>query len=86
MTIRETATNKLNQLPEFLIQEVSDFIDFVAHKHQSKIIDSQLEVALVETWSQWFKALDDLDVTPSEPDNTYSELLLNKYRQQGLDL
>jgi Protein of unknown function (DUF2281) len=80
MTIRENATNKLNQLPETLVQEVSDFIDFVAYKHQSKIIESQPDATLVETWSKWFKAVDDLDVTLSEPDSTYSELLLKKYR------
>jgi hypothetical protein len=86
MTIRETAISKLNQLPEFLVQEVNDFIDFVAYKHQSKVIESQPEAALVETWSQWFEAVDDLDVTLSELNSTYPELLLRKYRQQGLNL
>jgi hypothetical protein len=39
MTIRETAISKLHQLPESLLQEVTDFIDFIAHKHQSQIIE-----------------------------------------------
>jgi hypothetical protein len=86
MTIRETVFSKLHKLPESLIQEVNDFIDFIAHKHQSKIIHGQPETPLGETWSQWFKAVDDLVVNPSEPEITYPQLLLNKYRQQGLDL
>jgi Protein of unknown function (DUF2281) len=86
MTIRETAISKLHQLPESLVQEVTDFIDFIAHKHQSQIIESHPESTLEETWSQWFRAVDALEVTPSDPNSTYPELLLSKYRQQGLDL
>jgi len=51
MTIRETVISKLHQLPESLIQEVNDFIDFIAHKYQSKIIHGQPETPLGETWS-----------------------------------
>ncbi|MCC5663493.1 DUF2281 domain-containing protein [Nostoc sp. CHAB 5784] len=54
MTIRETtmpslreasptasfANAKLQQLSEPLLQEVTDFIDFVIQKHQVKIADS----------------------------------------------
>lgn len=86
MRIRETAISKLNQLPESVVREVNDFIDFVAHKHQAEIVDNQPDTKLLETWSQWFKTVDDLDITPCESDSTYPELLLNKYRQQGLDL
>ncbi|WP_298909149.1 DUF2281 domain-containing protein [uncultured Nostoc sp.] len=86
MTIRETAIAKLQQLSEPLLQEVTDFIDFVIHKHQVKIADSQLDETLVGKWSQWFEAVDSLDVSPPEPVNNYQQLLLNKYRQQGLEL
>ncbi|MEH2338681.1 DUF2281 domain-containing protein [Nostoc sp.] len=34
MTILETAIAKLQQLPEPLLQEINDFIDFILHKHQ----------------------------------------------------
>ena len=37
MTIREIAIAKLQQLPESLLPEVSEFIDFVMHKHQNRI-------------------------------------------------
>jgi hypothetical protein len=86
MTLRETAISKLHQLPESLIQEVTDFIDFIAHKHQSQLNTSHPEPTLEETWSQWFRAVDALEVIPSESNSTYPELLLSKYRQQGLDL
>jgi hypothetical protein len=35
MTIYETAIKKIQQLPESLIQEVCDFIDFVQLKHNT---------------------------------------------------
>ncbi|MEH2292112.1 hypothetical protein [Nostoc sp.] len=61
MTIRETAmpsasfaNAKLQQLSEPLLQQVTDFIDFVIHKHQVKIADSQPDETLVEAWLQWF--------------------------------
>jgi hypothetical protein len=86
MTIRDAAIAKLHQISEPLLQEVSDFIDFVIHKHQAEMPDSQLDELLVEKWSRWFEAVDELEITPSEAESTYPELLLNKYRQQGLEL
>ncbi|MGV0023797.1 DUF2281 domain-containing protein [Phormidesmis priestleyi] len=86
MTIRETTIAKLQQLPESLVQEVNDFIDFVAHKHQSKIGNNQLQNNAAEAWTTWFGEVDLLDVTPTEPISEYQQLLLNKYRQQGLEL
>ncbi|MDZ8089875.1 MAG: hypothetical protein RMY16_30635 [Nostoc sp. DedQUE12b] len=86
MTIRETAIAKLQQLSEPLLQEVTDFIDFIIHKHQVKIADSQPDEPLVEKWSQWFEAVDSLELSPPETVTNYQQLLLNKYRQQGLEL
>lgn len=86
MTIRETAISKLHRLPEALVQEVSNFIDFLDHKYQVKTVDTQTDGKRIETWSQWFEAVDCLTVTPSEPMNDYQQLLLDKYRQQGLEL
>ncbi|WP_292738086.1 DUF2281 domain-containing protein [Nostoc sp. JL31] len=80
------AIAKLQQLSEPLLQEVTDFIDFVIQKHQVKNADSQPDETLVEKWSQWFEAVDSLDVSPSEPVSNYQQLLLNKFRQQGLEL
>ncbi|MEN9519011.1 MAG: hypothetical protein RLZZ381_1599 [Cyanobacteriota bacterium] len=86
MTIRETAITKLNQLPESLVQEVNDFIDFIAQKHQSQIVESKPESTPEKTWSQWFRTVDALEVSPPQPNSKFSELLIDKYRQQGLDL
>lgn len=48
MTIRETTIAKLQQLPESLLPEVNDFIDFVAHKHQSRTGTLSLKVMLLK--------------------------------------
>lgn len=85
MTIRDTTIAKLQQLPEPLLQEVSNFIDFVTHKHQAQTVDSQQEETL-KVWSNWFEAVDRLDASSPEPASNYQQLLLNKYRQQGLEL
>jgi len=86
MTTRYTAIAKLHQLSEPLLQEVSDFIDFIIHKHQAKPDTSQTAEKIVERWSQWFEKVDHLDVKPLQPVSNYQQLLLEKYRQQGLEL
>jgi hypothetical protein len=86
MTIRDITIAKLQQLSEPLLQEVSDYMDFVINKHLAKTADSQTDEKLVEAWSQWFDEVDHLDVTTAEPAREYQPLLLNKYRQQGLTL
>ncbi len=48
MNIRESIVNKVQLLPESLLEEVNDFIDFVTNKHQSKIARSPLAVGWVE--------------------------------------
>jgi len=48
MTIRDSTIAKLQQLPEPLLQEVSDFIDFITQKHLAKIAESQSKEKLVE--------------------------------------
>jgi hypothetical protein len=57
MTTRDTAIAKLQQLSEPLLQEVSDFIDFVIHKYQAKP-DTQPAETIAESWSQWFETVD----------------------------
>jgi Protein of unknown function (DUF2281) len=86
VTLRETAISKLHQIPEPLVQEVSDFIDFLTHKYQVNIVESQTDERPAEKWSQWFESVDCLTVTPSKAMNDYQQLLIDKYRQQGLEL
>jgi hypothetical protein len=85
MTTRDSALAKLQQLSESLVQEVSDFIDFVIHKHQSKI-DSQDEEQLRQKWVQWFDEVERLEVFSPASTSNYQQLLLDKYRKQGLQL
>jgi hypothetical protein len=86
MTMREIAIAKLHQLPESLLQEVTDFIDFVTYKHQSKIANGEFQHDIAEAWTQWFESVDQLDVIAEETEITCQQLLLDKYRQQGLEL
>ncbi|MEH2467262.1 hypothetical protein [Nostoc sp.] len=57
MTIRETAIAKLQQLSEPHLQEVTDFIDFVIHKHQVKIAVDCLDVSPPEPVSNYQQLL-----------------------------
>ena len=83
MTIRETTIAKLTQLPEPLLQQVNDFIDrLMPHSNGN----SKPEDAIAEIWAHWFEAGDQLESVPPETTSDYQQLLLTKYRQQGLEL
>jgi hypothetical protein len=86
MTIRETTIAKLQQLPESLLQQVSDFIDLLTDRQQHSPISDNLKCEIAEAWARWFESVDRLEAIPSEPLNDYQQLLLTKYRQQGLEL
>ncbi|XWK90123.1 MAG: hypothetical protein U7127_08760 [Phormidium sp.] len=68
------------------MQEVSDFIDFITQKHLAKTAESQSKEKLVEAWLKWFESVDRPEVTTAKPASEYQQLLLKKYRQQGLIL
>ncbi|NET40060.1 MAG: DUF2281 domain-containing protein [Cyanothece sp. SIO1E1] len=86
MTIRETAITKLQQLPESLLQQVIDFIDFLTYSRQYSAAVDENQNTLVETWAQWFKSVDHLQVTPTKTVSDYQQHILSKYRKQGLEL
>jgi hypothetical protein len=86
MTIREIALAKLQKLPEPLLQEVSNFIDFIEMKHSLPSQNGDEVENISERWTRWFEGVDRLEISPVEPENDYQEGLLNKYRQQGLEL
>lgn len=86
MNIRDIAIAKLQQLPDSLLPEISDFIDFTIQKHQAKIADRKHQDDIAKAWAKWFEEVDRLEVTTTQPANEYQQLLLNKYRQQGLEL
>lgn len=86
MTIRQTTIAKLQQLPESLLPEVSDFIDFVMHQHESGTANGKLQEDVAKAWEKWFETVGLLKVTQTERASEYQQLLRNKYRQQGLEL
>ncbi|NJL48849.1 MAG: DUF2281 domain-containing protein [Leptolyngbyaceae cyanobacterium SM2_5_2] len=84
MELREAAIAKIQHLPESLLQEISDFIDFVAAKH-SVAAELKASPDLAERWSAWLQDVDALDAIPSKPTGDYPQHLIEKYRQQGLE-
>jgi hypothetical protein len=83
--MRETAIAKLQQLPDSLLQQVSDFIDFLIYRRHSTVIDDHRD-ELAEAWTRWFESVDHLEVTSTDSVSNYQQHLLSKYRQQGLEL
>lgn len=71
MTIRDIAIAKLQQLPESLLPEVSDFIDFVMHKHQNRIAEPKIPDDMAKAWAQWFEEVDRLEVTNNQPESEF---------------
>jgi Protein of unknown function (DUF2281) len=65
MTVHDKTIGKIRQLPESLVQEVSDFVDFLIWKHSSK--DSFLwldteSIELVESdFSDYLSNLEDYE-------------------------
>ncbi|PSB22198.1 hypothetical protein C7B65_02010 [Phormidesmis priestleyi ULC007] len=86
MTTREATIAKLQQLPEPLLQQVSDFIDVLTETQQQSLAIGNPQDQLTEAWMRWFESVDRLEVTPIESVSDYQQLLLTKYRQQGLEL
>lgn len=58
MTIRETAIAKIQQLPDSLVQQIIDFIDFIARNHPGKTAIDSFEGDRSEAWARWFEATD----------------------------
>lgn len=54
VTIRETVIVKIQQLPEPLLQEIIDFIDFITRNRQAKTAIDLLEDDRSEAWTRWF--------------------------------
>ena len=86
MSIRELVIAKLDKLPEPLLQEVNQAIDQIIDQHLDKTVDSNVSEQFLQAWLKWFEGVDQLQVNTTTPTSEYQELLLNKYRQQGLNL
>lgn len=57
----------LQQLPESLLPEVSDFIDFVRHKHQNRIAEPKLPDDIAKAWAKRFEEVHRLEVMTNVP-------------------
>lgn len=90
VTIRENAIAKIQQLPDSLVQQIIDFMDFITRNPQPTTATDSLEGDRSGDWVRWFEGADGLDVapenTPTAPTSEYQQHLLSKYRQQGLEL
>lgn len=84
MKIRKATIAKLQQLPDPLLQKVSDFIDRLMR--QPEPVNGNLDRSVTQAWMQWFEAGDHLEIVSNQPNSDYQQLLLTKYRQQGLEL
>jgi len=86
MNTREAVVNKLQQLPDHLLSRVDEFVDFLIAQQQHQAVNVPSEETLTDRWTQWFEAVDQLSVSTHQPQNEYQQRLLEKYRQQGLEL
>ncbi|MEQ9550534.1 MAG: DUF2281 domain-containing protein [Coleofasciculus sp. G3-WIS-01] len=84
MAIRETTIAKLQQLPEPLLHQVSDFIDFLRYKQQHSTATDKPNSDVKKAWLQWFESVVQLEVSPHQPASNYQQLFLTKYRKQGV--
>lgn len=67
MTIRETTIAKLQQLPEPLLHQVSNFIDFLRYEQQHSKATDKPNSDVKKVWLQWFESVDHLEVSPHQP-------------------
>ena len=48
----------LQPLPESFLPEVSDYIDFVMHKHKNRIAEPKLPDDIAKGWAKGFEEVD----------------------------
>ena len=77
MKIRETAIAKLQQLPEPLLQQVSDFIDLLQERQRHTTAIDTPQGELSEAWAQWFESVDRLEAEEFE---AISDRLADEFR------
>ena len=86
MTIRQAAIDKQQNLPEPLLRQVSEFIDFLTYTYQKSSQADMSPMTSAETWARWFESVDQIQVGSAESMGDFQKHLLAKYRKQGLEL
>ncbi len=71
MTIREATIAKLQQLPEPLLQQVSDFIDLLTDRQQHSPVIANPQSEFSKAWARWFDSVNCLEVIPTESASDY---------------
>lgn len=85
MLNRDATLAKIEQLPDSLLAKVSDFADLLIEEHDHKEVTPSAEGSLSQAWNNWFESLE-TSTNPPEQSLDYQQLLLEKYRKQGLEL
>lgn len=86
MNSRESAIAKLQQLSEPSLEKVNQLLDVLLSKEKRQQSKTLSEARLKQKWEKWFSQVDQLEISPNSPQDDYQQHLLNKYRQQGLEL
>ena len=97
MTAKEQLLQEIQHSPELLIQEVLDFLLFARSRNynfaEPKVVNKQqphqsIEIDWSAKWEQWFTECESVSIPNSNQQSTneYTNLLINKYRKQGLEL
>lgn len=61
-------------------------IDVLLSEENSQQLNPIAEETLQQKWEKWFSQVDQLELSLNSPQDDYQKHLLNKYRQQGLEL
>jgi len=84
MNSREAAIAKLQQLSEPSLEKANQLLDSLLQEQHKQNFPSQ--ETFKAKWEKWFAEVDQLEVSPNSSPGEYEQHLVNKYRQQGLDL
>jgi len=84
MSSREAAIAKLQQLSEASLEKANQLLDSLLEEQHKQ--NSPSQETLKAKWEKWFAEVDGLKVSPDSSSDAYEQHLVNKYRQQGLDI
>ena len=71
MTIPDITIALIAATSRIILPEVTDFIDFVMHKHQNRIAEPKLPDDIAKAWAKSFEEVDRLEIRTNEPDREF---------------
>jgi chemotaxis regulatin CheY-phosphate phosphatase CheZ len=86
MNSREAAIAKLQQLSEPSLEKANQLLDSLLKEQHNQNQNTSSQETLKAKWEKWFTKVDQLEVSPNSSSEEYEQHLVNKYRQQGLDV